>query len=63
MILILILVNIANVTKLRMQFVQTKIYYIYSIAYDVYFIISDRGRNLQEGKKQLWIQKELIILS
>ena len=50
-ILILILVNIANVTKLRMQFVQTKIYYIYSIAYDVYFIIKRSGPQLTRRKK------------
>ena len=47
----LILVNIANVTKLRMQFVQTKIYYIYSIAYDVYFIIKRSGPQLTRRKK------------
>ena len=50
-ILILILVNIANVTKLRMQFVQTKIYCIYSIFNDVYFIIKRSGPQLTRRKK------------
>ena len=51
MILILILVNIANVTKLRMQFVQKKIYCIYSIFNDVYFIIKRSGPQLTRRKK------------
>ena len=34
-----------------MQFVQTKIYYIYSIAYDVYFIIKRSGPQLTRRKK------------
>ena len=34
-----------------MQFVQTKIYYIYSIANDVYFIIKRLGPQLTRRKK------------